>query len=86
MDRLGSSQRAVLCFLQDHPKATTQEVGNALYDKVSEYARYVTSFTATDKHRYQWAQRILSVLRRKDLVEEVSRKPSCWECTTKWTK
>jgi hypothetical protein len=65
--RLGTSQKAVLDWLKEHPRSKAQEVGDALYDKVSMCAGWKTD-TAKPRLRAQWASRLLQKLKKLDLV------------------
>lgn len=70
MTRLGPSSKAVYDYLVECGELRdAQWIGNDLYDKVSEWGRNKPpGFEATNKHRREWAQRLLKKLKRQGLV------------------
>jgi hypothetical protein len=72
---LGPSQKAILAWIKDHPRSSTEDIGNALYD--------ITSMCAqgnTHPNRQRWALRILHKLKQDILVESHGGE-TVWEIT-----
>lgn len=66
--RLGRTQQVIYDHVDAHPCQTAQEIGDALYDKISMCANWKNTETPRDKLRKQWAQKVLRELAKKELL------------------
>ena len=72
--RLGKSQKVVLDYIRDHPGATSQETGDALYAKTSSCAQYgdgtgsMGGKSTPEEIRRMWASKLLSELLKRGCV------------------
>lgn len=73
MNGIGSSQRAILHWLQEKGAATAEEVGDALYESTSACSGYIHCRESA-KVRRAWAQRVLKSLEGKQLVYKDSKR------------
>jgi hypothetical protein len=65
--RLGKTQQVIYDYVEAHPCQTAQEIGDALYGETSACSN-CRSKTPEEKLRRQWAQKVLRLLAKKELL------------------